>query len=48
MACFGDNWSRLVSTKNKYDPTGLFKNSFWPLDILGNPREARAHEPPTP
>ncbi|KAH8110449.1 hypothetical protein DFH11DRAFT_1730360 [Phellopilus nigrolimitatus] len=48
MACYGENWSRLCEIKRKYDPRGLFKNTYWPLDIDGNAIESHAHEPPSP
>ena len=35
MACFGDNWARLCEIKKEYDPTNLFRNTFWPLDATG-------------
>jgi len=40
MGSYGDNWPRLCELKRKYDPTGLFNNSFWPLDKDGLPRTA--------
>ncbi|KAH9846507.1 hypothetical protein C2E23DRAFT_890825 [Lenzites betulinus] len=48
MACYGKNWDRLAALKRKYDPHGLFKNNFWPLDARGNPIESLANEPPSP
>ncbi|TDL16930.1 hypothetical protein BD410DRAFT_794846 [Rickenella mellea] len=48
MGSYGENWSRLCEVKRKYDPTGLFKNTFWPLDIHGEPIDACTHEPPSP
>ncbi|KAI0819202.1 hypothetical protein BC628DRAFT_1085902 [Trametes gibbosa] len=48
MACYGKNWDRLAALKRKYDPHGLFKNTFWPLDARGNPIESLANEPPSP
>lgn len=48
MACFGTNWERLREVKEQYDPTGLFRNSFWPLDIDGQALSAEEHEPPSP
>lgn len=46
MASYGSNWDRLKDLKKKYDPTGLFRNSFWPLDRDGRVMPASAHEPP--
>ena len=31
-----------------YDPSNLFRNTFWPLDAKGEMVEARTHEPATP
>ncbi|KAG8691939.1 hypothetical protein FRC08_010052 [Ceratobasidium sp. 394] len=32
-----ENWARLCALKRKYDPKGLFKHNFWPLDEEGRP-----------
>jgi len=48
MACFGPNWPRLVEIKHKYDPFGMFCNTFWPLDTHGQAIEPEQHEPPSP
>ncbi|KAJ7750109.1 hypothetical protein DFH07DRAFT_828209 [Mycena maculata] len=48
IKCYGDNWERLRTVKQKYDPKNLFKNSLWPLDADSNLIDPRAHEPPTP
>ena len=47
-ASFGENWERLVAVKKKYDPTGLFRNTFWPLDKDGGDIDPSEHEPPEP
>ncbi|KAI0302441.1 hypothetical protein B0F90DRAFT_1714787 [Multifurca ochricompacta] len=47
-ASFGENWGRLVTLKKKYDPTGLFRNTFWPLDKDGAEIDPSEHEPPEP
>jgi len=47
-ASFGENWERLVALKKKYDPTGLFRNTFWPLDKDGHEIDPSEHEPPEP
>ena len=47
-ASFGENWERLVAVKKKYDPTGLFRNTFWPLDKDGREMDPSEHEPPEP
>jgi Berberine and berberine like len=47
-ASFGENWERLVELKMKYDPTGLFRNTFWPLDKDGREMNPSEHEPPEP
>ncbi|KAG6849356.1 hypothetical protein H0H93_009139 [Arthromyces matolae] len=47
-ACFGSNWDRLCEIKRLYDPTNVFRNSFWPLNAEGETVEAYTHEPPTP
>jgi hypothetical protein len=44
-ASFGENWERLVALKKKYDPTGLFRNTFWPLDKDGQEMDPSEHEP---
>ena len=44
-ASFGGNWDRLVELKQKYDPTNLFRNTFWPLDEEGNILQPRLREP---
>ncbi|KAG8967436.1 hypothetical protein FRC03_009956 [Tulasnella sp. 419] len=31
------NWQRLCDLKRKYDPNGLFRHNFWPLDETGKP-----------
>ncbi|RPD57835.1 hypothetical protein L226DRAFT_472397 [Lentinus tigrinus ALCF2SS1-7] len=48
MACYGKNWARLAALKRKYDPDGLFKNNFWPLDKDGEPVGELYNEPPSP
>lgn len=48
MASFGKNWPQLAELKQKYDPVGLFKNNFWPLDKDGQPVEELYNEPPSP
>ena len=48
VASFGENWGRLVELKKKYDPTGLFRNTFWPLDKDGREMDPSEHEPPEP
>jgi len=48
MGCFGTNWSRLADLKKEYDPFGLFRNNFWPLDVHGEVIEPQEHEPPSP
>jgi Berberine and berberine like len=45
-ASFGENWERLVALKKQYDPTGLFRNTFWPLDKDGTEMDPSEHEPP--
>lgn len=47
-ASFGENWERLVAVKKKYDPTCLFRNTFWPLDKDGHEMDPSEHEPPEP
>lgn len=47
-ASFGENWERLVALKKKYDPTGLFRNTFWPLNKEGVEIHPSEHEPPEP
>jgi Berberine and berberine like len=47
-ASFGENWERLVALKKQYDPTGLFRNTFWPLDKDGAQIDPSEHEPPEP
>ncbi|KAI9465374.1 hypothetical protein BJY52DRAFT_1202468 [Lactarius psammicola] len=47
-ASFGENWERLVALKKKYDPTGLFRNTFWPLNKEGVEIDPSEHEPPEP
>ena len=44
-ASFGKNWDRLVELKQKYDPTNLFRNTFWPLDEEGHVVEPGHREP---
>ena len=48
MASFGKNWPQLAELKQKYDPEGLLKNNFWPLDKDGQPVEELYNEPPSP
>ncbi|THH18318.1 hypothetical protein EW146_g2635 [Bondarzewia mesenterica] len=48
MASYGENWSRLVDLKKKYDPQGVFRNTFWPLDKDGQTIEPQSHEPLSP
>ena len=48
VASFGENWERLVALKKKYDPTCLFRNTFWPLDEDGRVMDPSEHEPPEP
>ncbi|KIK60801.1 hypothetical protein GYMLUDRAFT_73655 [Collybiopsis luxurians FD-317 M1] len=48
MACYGSNWDRLKDIKKKYDPTNVFRNTFWPLNAEGDPVEPWTHEPRTP
>ena len=48
IASFGENWDRLCALKRRFDPAGLFRNTFWPVDIHGDPVAARTHEPPSP
>lgn len=48
MASFGKNWTRLAELKRKYDPEGLFKNNFWPVDKDGQPIGELYNEPPSP
>ena len=43
-----ENWARLSEIKKKYDPTGVFRNTFWPLGMDGKEVEPRSHEPPSP
>jgi len=45
MASYGSNWDRLKAIKTKYDPAGLFRNSFWPLAPDGRVMKAAEHEP---
>lgn len=48
MASFGENWPRLVELKQKYDPKGMFRNTFWPLAADGETVISPAeHEPRT-
>jgi hypothetical protein len=47
-ASFGENWERLVALKKQYDPTGLFRNTFWPLDKDGVEIDPSQHEPAEP
>ncbi|CAE6410755.1 unnamed protein product [Rhizoctonia solani] len=47
LGVFGpENWARLCALKKKYDPNGVFKHNFWPLDESGkpllDPREMRS------
>lgn len=44
-ASFGKNWDRLVELKRRYDPTNLFRNTFWPLDQAGNVVPPSVREP---
>ena len=48
VVSFGENWDRLVALKKKYDPTCLFRNTFWPLDEDGRVMDPSEHEPPEP
>jgi hypothetical protein len=48
VASFGENWDRLVALKKEYDPTGLFRNTFWPLDKDGHEMDPSEHEPAEP
>ncbi|KAJ1306259.1 hypothetical protein OPQ81_010963 [Rhizoctonia solani] len=32
-----ENWTRLCALKRKYDPDGIFRHNFWPLDEDGKP-----------
>ncbi|KAG8688945.1 hypothetical protein FRC11_004457 [Ceratobasidium sp. 423] len=32
-----ENWARLCALKKKYDPDGIFRHNFWPLDGDGKP-----------
>ncbi|KAH7334971.1 hypothetical protein B0J17DRAFT_720504 [Rhizoctonia solani] len=32
-----ENWARLCALKKKYDPDGMFRHNFWPLDESGKP-----------
>lgn len=34
-----------MDVKGKYDPTNLFRNTFWPLDKEGNVVETTLREP---
>lgn len=45
IACFGENWARLVQVKKTYDPTNFFKNSLWPLNDKGELVPPDEHEP---
>ena len=47
-ASFGPNWDRLCEIKKQYDPTNVFRNTFWPLNAQGDMVDPRTHEPPTP
>jgi hypothetical protein len=47
-ASFGDSWQRLCEIKGLYDPTNMFKNTFWPLNAAGEIVLPETHEPPTP
>ena len=44
-ASFGKNWDRLEELKRKYDPTNLFRNTFWPLNEEGQAVEPNGREP---
>ncbi|KAI0701004.1 hypothetical protein C8T65DRAFT_709583 [Cerioporus squamosus] len=48
MSCYGKSWARLAELKRKYDPNGLFRNNFWPLDGDGNSIGELYNEPPSP
>ena len=38
MGVYGDdNWARLTRLKRQYDPKGLIRHNFWPLDEDGRP-----------
>ncbi|KAG6334790.1 hypothetical protein ID866_4297 [Astraeus odoratus] len=45
IACFGENWARLIQVKQMYDPANFFRNSFWPLNSDGQIVEPQDHEP---
>ncbi|KAF7982994.1 hypothetical protein HWV62_24606 [Athelia sp. TMB] len=45
MASYGSSWDRLKEIKKKYDPTGMFRNTFWPLASDGRVMKASEHEP---
>ncbi|KAI0264192.1 hypothetical protein BC834DRAFT_884175 [Gloeopeniophorella convolvens] len=47
-ASFGANWERLVAVKKRYDPTGVLRNTFWPLDSDGAEIDPATHEPAEP
>ncbi|EIN06442.1 hypothetical protein PUNSTDRAFT_121659 [Punctularia strigosozonata HHB-11173 SS5] len=47
-ACFGEHWARLRDLKNKYDPQGMFRNNYWPLDPERDPVVAYHDEPRSP
>jgi hypothetical protein len=44
-ASFGKNWDRLVELKREYDPTNLFRNTFWPLNEGGRAIEPNLRQP---
>ncbi|KDQ20249.1 hypothetical protein BOTBODRAFT_51605 [Botryobasidium botryosum FD-172 SS1] len=39
-----ENWSRLCALKRIYDPTGMFKHTFWPSDGHGLPIGVQTEE----
>jgi hypothetical protein len=47
-ACFGEHWPRLRALKAEYDPHGMFKNTYWPLDVDGEPVAPLSNEPRSP
>jgi len=45
LGCYGETWSRLCEIKRKYDPTNVFRSSFWPLNEAGEIVPPQVHEP---